>query len=87
MRNKFAIYFISLECVTFAMPILQATLTLIGHGLFQLCILLTLLVLLLISSIVALFKKHRWLGVSGFVVLLATLYVLSVIVTVEGNVK
>jgi hypothetical protein len=85
MRNKFAIYFISLELLTFAMPILQATL--IGHGFFQLWILLTLLVLLLISSIVALFKRHRWLGVSGFVVLLATLYVLSVIVSIEGNVK
>jgi hypothetical protein len=69
MRNKFAIYFIGLELLTFAMPILQVTL--IGHGIWQLCILLTLLVLFLISSIVALFKKRRWLGISGFAVLLA----------------
>jgi len=85
MRNKFAIYFVSLELLTFAMPILQTTL--IGHGFFQLWIFLTLLVFLLISSIVAVFKKHRWLGISGFIVLLATLYSLSVIVSVTENVK
>jgi hypothetical protein len=85
MSNKPIIYFAGLEFLTFAMPILQATL--IGHGKFQFCILLVLLGLLLISSVVALFKKCHWLAISGFIVLLATLYTLSVIVTVEGRVK
>jgi hypothetical protein len=85
MLSKPTIYFIGLEFLTFAMPILQVTV--IGHGMFQLCILLVLLGLLLISSVVAFFKKRHWLAISGFIVLLATLFILSVIVTVEGRVK